>query len=89
MSAGIRSGVELNPLGRHAKHHAEGLHQPALAQAGNPHQQDVATRQQCDQGLIDDVALAEDDMANGGANLSDAGTKRLGRRENGIGVIEA
>ena len=38
-------GGELDTLGAKAKHHAQGLHQPAFAQSGDPDEQNMATRQ--------------------------------------------
>src|SRR5207237_3966468 len=43
---------------------AERLDQPRLGEAGHADQQGVSARQQRDQGLLDDLALAENDLAD-------------------------
>ena len=48
-----------------------------LARPGHADQQRVAARQQRDQGLLDHLALAEDDLADALADLAQALAERL------------
>jgi len=82
-------GGELDALGRKAEDDAQGLDQPALAQARHADQQDMTARQQCDQGLIDYFLLAEDHPANGGSHLHDTNAQCFGRGQDGGGIIHA
>ena len=57
-------GRALDALILEAEHDAERLDQARLGQAGNADQQRVTPGQQRDKTLIDNVLLAEDDIAN-------------------------
>ena len=66
MSAGIRSGRELDPLEVGVEQPGEALGQQRLPQAGDPFEQDVAARVERGQELVDHVVLAEEDPAQAG-----------------------
>ena len=57
-------GRALDALVVEAEHDAQRLDQPRLGEAGHADQQRMAAGQQRDQGLIDHLALAEDDVAD-------------------------
>ena len=55
-----------------AEHHAQGFDQTGLGQPGNADQEDVAARQQRDQGFLDHALLAEDRPADLRAHPAEA-----------------
>ena len=63
MSAGIRSGVNWMRLNVEVEDLGERLDQQRLGQPGHAGDQAVAAGEQRDQHLIDDLVLADDDLA--------------------------
>ena len=73
MSAGHEVGRELDALGVHAEHSAQRVDQQRLGEAWDADQQQMAAREQGNEGLIDDILLAINDLADGfagGAKLA-------------------
>ena len=68
---------ELNPFGAKTKHNAQRFDQPALAEPRNADQQHVSAGQERDQGLIDNLVLAEHHLGDGRAHVPDPGAQRL------------
>ena len=64
MSDGIRSGVNWMRLNLQVEHLAERAHQQRLAQAGHAFEQRVAADEQAGQDAVDDVGVADDDLAD-------------------------
>ena len=81
-------GGELDALGFHAQHDAQSLDQLGLGEAGDADQQQVAARQERNQGLIDDILLAINDLADRGARGPELGAQAfdVGQGGEGIGV---
>ena len=81
-------GRELDALGFHAQHDAQSLDQLGLGEARDADQQQVAARQERNQGLIDDILLAINDLADRGARGPELGAQPLdvGQGGEGIGV---
>ena len=75
---------ELDALGSEAEDDAECLDQPAFPKPRQAHEQHVAAAEKGNQGLINDVLLAEDDAPDGGANQRDAGAERFYLRHGGM-----
>ena len=63
MSDGIRSGVNWMRLNVEVEDVGERLDQQRLGQAGHAGDQAVAAGEQRDQHLLDDLVLADDDLA--------------------------
>ena len=64
MSAGIRSGRELDPVERAVDDVGDRPHEHRLAEARHALEQDVAVGEQAGQRLADEVALADDDPSD-------------------------
>ena len=64
MSDGIRSGVNWMRLNFEVQHLAQRAHQQRLAQAGHAFEQGVAADEQARQDAVDDVGMADDDLAD-------------------------
>ena len=79
-------GGELDALGVHAEHDAQRVDQLGLGEARYADQQQVATGEQRNQRLIDDVLLAIYDLANGGAGGTELSAQPLDIGEGGLGV---
>ena len=63
-SAGIRSGVNCTRLNFRSNAVGDGAHQQRLAEAGDALQEHVAAGDQGGQRALDDVVLADDDLAD-------------------------
>jgi len=70
-------GGELDALVVEAEHRAHGVDEERLREARHADQQRVAARQDGDQGLVDDLFLAVDDLANGRPGRGDLGARCL------------
>ncbi|WP_163454544.1 hypothetical protein, partial [Escherichia coli] len=57
-----------------------------LGEARHADQQQVAAREQCNQGLIDDILLAINDLADGRARGPELGAEALDVGQGGEGV---
>ena len=68
MSDGIRSGVNWMRLNVEIEDLGERLDQQRLRQAGHAGDQAVAAGEERDQHLLDDLVLADDDLAQLGEN---------------------
>ncbi len=72
---GHQIGRALDALVLEPEHGAEGFDQPRLGETGHADQKRVAAGEQSDEGLIDHLALAEDDaadaLAHGGQALAE------------------
>ena len=79
MSAGIRSGVNWIRLKVQSMTSADRADEHRLAQARDALEQDVAVREQPDQGVADELALADDDLADLGLDGAGALGERLRR----------
>ena len=66
---GHEIGRELDARILEMQHAAEGAQQRGLAEAGHAFEQNVAAGEQADQDAIDDVLLADDDLADFLAHL--------------------
>ena len=90
MSAGIRSGVNWMRLKLRSRICGQRADQQRLGQAGHAGQQAVPAGEERDQQLIDDVVLADDDLAQlarrCGAAFDDTGDEFLGGRGHGHGL---
>ena len=83
---GHQVGRELDALGFHAQHDAQSLDQQGLGEARHADQQHVAARQECYKGLIDDVLLAINDLADGRAGGAQLATETFDVGQGGEGV---
>ena len=92
MSAGIRSGRELDPVEGAVDHVGDRPHEQRLAQAGHAFEQDVAVGQQAGEGLADERRLADDDPADLALDrlgaLGERLRRELGRRP-GLSSVDA
>ena len=79
-------GRELDALGVHAQHDAQGLDQLGLGEAGNADQQQMAAGKECNQRLIDDILLAIDHLADGGAGGPELASQALDIGQGGTGI---
>ena len=79
MSAGIRSGVNWIAVERAVDDVGDRPDEHRLAEAGHALEQDVAVREQPGQGLADQLALADDDLADLALDRGGALGERLGR----------
>ena len=70
---------ELDAPRAEAEHRAHGLDQLGLGEAGHADEQAVAAGEQGDQREVDDLLLAEDDLADLGARRADGAERGLGR----------
>jgi hypothetical protein len=69
--AGHQIGRKLNSRKRATNGFRHGLDQQGLSQAGNAFQQDMPTGQQCGQNGVDDFTLANECLADLGAQADD------------------
>ena len=79
-------GRELDALGLHAEHDAQRLDQLGLGEAGHADQQQVAAGQERNKRLIDDILLAINDLADGGARRPQLAAQALDIGQGGEGV---
>ena len=79
MSAGIRSGVNWMRLKVQSMTSRDRADEQRLAQARDALEQDVAVREQPDEGVADELALADDDLADLGLDGAGALGEGLGR----------
>ena len=79
-------GRELDALASMPEHDAQGLDQLGLGEAGHADQQQVTAGQQRNQRLIDDLLLAINDLADGGARLPQLAAQPLDIGQGGEGV---
>jgi hypothetical protein len=74
---GHQVGGALDALVVEPQNRAEGFDKPRLGEPGHADQQCVAARQQRDQGLLDDLGLAENDLTDALANQAQALAQRF------------
>jgi hypothetical protein len=82
-------GRELDALAFHAEHDAQRLDQLGLGEARHANQQQMTPRQKRNQGLIDDLLLAINDLADGAARLPQLAAQPLDIGQGGKGVSVA
>ncbi len=79
-------GRELDALGFHPQHHAQGLDQLGLGEARDADQQQMAAGKEGNQRLVDDILLAIDHLADGAAGGPELASQTLDIGEGGTGI---
>ena len=79
----------MDALRRHAQHGAERVDEAGLRKARDTDEQAVAAREHRDQNLVDHLALAEDDAADGFAHPGEFRDGVFDLANDGIRIIES